>query len=90
MSNSPQEAFYANRKFISLPHDSPTYGIPIRSYREVLTFAKKKNVAYIVVNNNTKEFNRAFVEGIHPEDLRECYRYVDEEERVTLVYQVVY
>jgi 4-amino-4-deoxy-L-arabinose transferase-like glycosyltransferase len=90
MSNSPQEAFYANRKFISLPHDSPGYGIPIRSYREVLAFAKKKNVAYIVVNNNTKEFNRAFVEAIRPEDLREFYRYVDEEGHVTLVYQVVY
>jgi hypothetical protein len=90
MSNSPIEAFYADREFIALPP-----GISIsenlgRSYKEILLFAKKEGARYILVNKDTSEFNPEFVQSIHSSELKEFYRYKGKEEKLIIIYEVVY
>ena len=90
MSNSPIEAFYAEREFISLPIGLPMSGIPGKSYREIIQFAIRKRIHYILVNRNTDEFNPGFKESIQPKDLKEFYKYREKDGNITIVYKVIY
>jgi hypothetical protein len=90
MSNSPIEAFYAEREFIVLPIGLPMSGIPGKSYREIIQFAKQKGIYYILVNNHTHEFNPDFKESIQPKDLKEFYKYREKDGNIISVYKVIY
>jgi 4-amino-4-deoxy-L-arabinose transferase-like glycosyltransferase len=90
MSNSPQEAFYANREFIALPPNRSIPENPGTVYREVMDFARKNRVRYILVNGNTKDHNPDFFESIRSTELKERYRYNDRSGNAAIVYEVVY
>ena len=87
MSNSPQEAFYADREFRILPPGIPTPGNPGKSYNEIICYAKTKGVRYILVNKNTHEMNPGFIESIQPTDLKEVFRRAD---GGSIIYEVIY
>ena len=86
MSNSPQEAFYANRPFVQMQP-----GNPGPYYRDVIRFAKENRVRYILIDRYTREFSADFVDSIPSSlDLREFYSYRDRKGDVTAVYEVLY
>ena len=89
MSNSPIEAFYAERGFVLLPLGLPTWGIPGKSYWEIIQFAKQKGIHYILVNKNTHESNPDFEGSIQPKDLREFYTYREKDGNWIIVYEVI-
>jgi hypothetical protein len=74
MSNSPIEAFYAEREFLSLPPDVATPKGETRTYQEILEYAKTKRVGYILVNQDTPETNSNFLRSIASSDLKEIFR----------------
>jgi 4-amino-4-deoxy-L-arabinose transferase-like glycosyltransferase len=90
MSNSPIEAFYAEREFVLLPIGLPMAGIPGKTYQEIIQVARKKKIRYILINKNTRELNPDFKESIRPTDLREFYRYQEKNGNITIVYEVTY
>ena len=87
MSNSPQEAFYADREFVLLPPGVPVLGNPGKSYPEIIGYAKTKGIRYILVNRNTPEMNPDFIESIRSSDLKEIFRRAD---GGSVIYEVVY
>jgi hypothetical protein len=87
MSNSPQEAFYADREFMLLPSGVSGLGNRGKSYQEILQDAKAKGIQYILVDKNTSEKNPGFIESIQPAHLKEVYR---KEDRGLVIYEVVY
>jgi 4-amino-4-deoxy-L-arabinose transferase-like glycosyltransferase len=87
MSNSPIEAFYADREFMLLPSGISTPGSPGKSYNEIIDYARKEGVRYILVNRNTHEMNPGFVESIRSKDLREVFVRGD---RTSMIYEVIY
>ncbi len=87
MSNSPQEAFYADREFKPLPQGIPTPENPGKSYNEIIRYGKTKGVRYILVNKNTHETNPDFIESIQPTDLKEIFRRAD---GGSIIYEVIY
>ncbi|OGP53808.1 MAG: hypothetical protein A2Y65_12680 [Deltaproteobacteria bacterium RBG_13_52_11] len=89
MSNSPIEAFYANRQFVQLPPEIPTAEGAGKSYREIINYAKQRGVQLILVNQYTHEKNPDFIPSINGSDLRELYRYQKGEKRLVIVYEVV-
>ncbi len=90
MGNSPIEAFYAEREFILLPMRLPMSGIPGKSYREIIQFAKQKGIHYILVNKYTHEMNPDFEGSIQPKDLKEFYKYREKDGNIIIVYEVIY
>ncbi len=90
MGNSPVEAFYAERDFILLPHGVPLEGIHGKSYKEIIQWAKDKKVTHILINKYTHKINPDFVQSIQPSDLKEFYRYKEEDGNMIIVYEVVY
>jgi 4-amino-4-deoxy-L-arabinose transferase-like glycosyltransferase len=87
MSNSPQEAFYADREFMMLPQGISSPGNPGLSYNEIIHYARTKGVRYILVNQNTHEMNPGFIESIQPTDLKEIFRRADQ---ASIIYEVIY
>jgi hypothetical protein len=87
MSNSPIEAFYAEREFMPLPQGISTIWDPGKSYNEIISYAKSKGVRYILTNRNTHEMNPDFIESIQSRDLKEVFMRVD---RKSIVYEVIY
>ena len=87
MSNSPIEAFYADREFILLPQGISTPGDPGKSYSEIISYAKTKGVRYILTNRNTHEMNPDFIESIQSADLKEIFIRAD---RTSIIYEVIY
>jgi hypothetical protein len=87
MSNSSQEAFYADREFVVLRPETSPRGIPGSFYREILQDAKTKGIRYILVDPNTHETNPDFVESIGSKDLKEIFRKADQG---VILYEVVY
>jgi hypothetical protein len=87
MSNSPIEAFYANREFTMLPQGISTPGNPGKSYNEIIRDAKTKGVRYILVNRHTHEMNPGFIESIQSTDLKEIFIRAD---RTSIIYEVIY
>ena len=87
MSNSPQETFYADREFMMLPKEISKPGGPLEPYHEVIRYARAKGVQYILVDKNTQERNRGFIEGIQLKDLKEVFREADRE---LVIYEVIY
>ena len=89
MSNSPQEAFYANRPFVWMPPGVTAPGRRGPSYQDVLTFAREKGVRYILIDRNSSKFSADFVNSIPSPEVREIYRYQDRKGDITLVYEVL-
>ena len=87
MSNSPQETFYADRKFIALPPESPRRGIPGSSYKEIVHYAKTKRVRYILVDGNTHETNPDLVGSIQSADFRQIFK---QEGQTLIICEVLY
>lgn len=87
MSNSPQEAFYADREWMFIPFGISTPGNPGKSYNEIIRYAKTKGVRYILVNKNTHEMNPGFIESIQSTDLKEIFRRAD---GGSTIYEVIY
>jgi hypothetical protein len=87
MSNSPFEAFYADREFVLLPPGISTPGNSGKSYNEIIDYAKKEGVRYILVNRHTHEMNPGFIESIRSRDLKEIFVRAD---RTSTIYEVVY
>lgn len=86
MSNSPQEAFYADREFMMLPVGISTPGNPGKSYAEIIHYAKTKGVRYILANKNTHEMNPGFIESVQSKDLKEIFRKAD---HGLIIYEVI-
>jgi 4-amino-4-deoxy-L-arabinose transferase-like glycosyltransferase len=87
MSNSPIEAFYADREFTMLPQGISTPGNPGKSYSEIIKDAKMGGVRYILVNRHTHEMNPGFIESIQSTDLKEIFIRAD---RTSIIYEVIY
>jgi 4-amino-4-deoxy-L-arabinose transferase-like glycosyltransferase len=87
MSNSPIETFYAERAFVALPSEKP--GNPRRSYDEVIEFARKKGIRYILIDQNTQELNPDFIASIRKEDLKECYKHEKKDGDWIILYEVM-
>ena len=87
MSNSPQEAFYAEREFIMLPRGNSKKRTTGKSYEEIIQFAKSKGVRYILVNKNTPESNPGFIESVESKNLKEVFRRTD---KALIIYEVIY
>lgn len=87
MSNSPQEAFYAEREFVLLPQATSKRRSPDKSYEEIIHLAKTKGVRYILINKNTIETNPGFIESIQSKDLKEVFR---KQDRALVIYEVIY
>jgi len=87
MSNSPQEAFYADREFMMLPVWISTPGNPGKSYNEIIEYAKTKGVRYILVDKNTHEMIPGFIESIQSTDLKEIFRKANQ---ALLIYEAIY
>ena len=87
MSNSPIEAFYANREFMLIPPGIPTPGNIGKSYSEIIDYAKKEGVGYILTNRNTHEMNPGFIESIRSTDLKQIFI---REDRMSVIYEVIY
>jgi 4-amino-4-deoxy-L-arabinose transferase-like glycosyltransferase len=90
MSNSPIEAFYADREFIPLPSGIPTAEGPGKSYEEIINYAKQRGVLFILINQNTHEPNPDFIPSIKGPDLEEFYRYQKDERHFIIIYEVIY
>jgi len=89
MSNSPQEAFHAEREFFALP-PAPPFGIgggP--SYQDVLSLAKEKGVQYLLVNQDTATYNRNFFESLPTSELQSLYRW-DDQKKFMIIYRLPY
>jgi hypothetical protein len=87
MSNSPIEAFYAEREFMPLPQGISTLWNPGKSYDEIISYARTKGVRYILTNRNTHEMNPDFIESIQSKDLKEVFMRVDGK---SIIYEVIY
>ncbi|NWF91903.1 MAG: glycosyltransferase family 39 protein [Syntrophaceae bacterium] len=92
MSNSPQETFYADREFMMLPKEEVHPGDPVKSYDEIIRYAKSKGVRYILINKNTHERNPGFISAIQSKDvqlkdLKEVFKRGDQS---LTIYEVVY
>ena len=90
MSNSPFEAFYAEREFILLPPGISRLGTPGKSYREIIRFAREKGVNYILTNKNTSGMNPDFEASINPMNLKEFHRFKEKDRGWIIVYEVIY
>jgi hypothetical protein len=90
MSNSPIEAFYADRQFVQLPPGITTSEGPGKSYGEIIHDARQRGVQLILVDQYTHAMNPDFIPAIKKADLREIYRYQKGEKRFTIVYEVIY
>jgi asparagine N-glycosylation enzyme membrane subunit Stt3 len=91
MSNSPIEAFYAERDFIQLPKGIPTAADPSKlSYEEIIRYAKQKGIRFILINHNTHETNPDFIPSIKGSDLKEFYRYQTGRGKFAIIYEVAY
>ena len=90
MSNSPQQTFYADREFIALPARTSVPQGPGTVYREVIGFARKNRVRYILVDGNTRDYNPDFFESIRSTELMERYKHIDQRGNSTIVYEVIY
>jgi DNA polymerase III alpha subunit (gram-positive type) len=65
-------------------------GIPGKSYREIIQFAKKRGIKYILINKNTHQFNPDFEGSIRSADLKEIYGYQGKDGNWITVYEVIY
>jgi hypothetical protein len=90
MSNSPIEAFHAEREFILLPQGITTIDTPGKSYQEIIQFGKQNGVKYILLNKHTSEVNPDFKGSIRSTDLKEFYRFKEEDGNMIIVYEVIY
>jgi 4-amino-4-deoxy-L-arabinose transferase-like glycosyltransferase len=89
MSNSPREAFYAEREFFALP-PAPLFGKgggP--TYQEVLRLAKGRGVQYLLVNQDTATYNRNFFESVPTSELQSVYRWEDQK-KFMIIYRLPY
>jgi len=104
MSNSPIDAFYAEREFVLLPIGLPiSYRgigpqnlevllseIPGKSYQEIIQLARENRIRYILINQNTHEFNPDFEASIRSTELKEFYTYKEKDGSWITVYEVIY
>ena len=90
MSNSPIEAFYAEREFMLLPPGILTPEMLGKSYEEIIRSAREKGVEYILTNKHTHEINPDFEESIQSADLREFHRYTGKDGNLIIVYEVIH
>jgi hypothetical protein len=88
MSNSPIEAFYADREFVSLPPGIPTAEGPGESYGGIIRYARQRGIGFILVDQYTHEMNPDFIPSIVGSDLKEVYRYQQGEKKFAIVYEV--
>jgi hypothetical protein len=70
-----------------LPPGISTPGNPGKSYNEIIDYAKKEGVRYILINRHTHEMNPGFIESIRSTDLKEIFVRAD---RTSTIYEVVY
>jgi hypothetical protein len=89
MSNSPIEAFYAEREFVLLPLGIKMGENPGKSIEEIINFAKQRGVRYIVTNENTYETNPDFIKLTEFSEIKELFRYQVGGKKATVVYEVV-
>jgi len=89
MSNSPIEAFYAEREFVLLPLGIKMGENPGKSIEEIINFAKQRGVRYIVTNENTYETNPDFIKLTEFSEIKELFRYQVGGKKVAVIYEVV-
>jgi len=85
MSNSPQEAFYADRGFVLIPEEVFILEKPEDLYPKMIQYARGKGVKYILTDKNTSEMVPGFIESIQPIDLKEIFKFKEK-----TIYEVLY
>jgi hypothetical protein len=88
MSNSPREAFYAERDFIVLPPASPFRKEGEPSCQEVVRFARGRGAQYLLVNQNTPSYNQDFFESVSTGELQSVYRRDGQKDRFVIIYKL--
>ena len=78
----PQEAFYADRKWIQIPREEKTY-------EEFLGFLREKRVDYLVVDESIKKIVPDFFNSIDQNDLQEIYKIDKKGELTAIVFRVL-
>jgi len=84
MSNSPIEAFYAEREFVHLPPDRSARKEK-RGRTRRFWHMRSERVRYVLVNQYTPETNSNFLQAIAPSDFQEIFR----DDRAA-IYEVIY
>ncbi len=80
MSRLPQETFYAERDWMSIPDGS---------YEEILGVARAKNVGYLIVDDKTEEMSPGFLEKVREADLVRLRDWKKEDQR-SILFEVLY
>jgi hypothetical protein len=80
-SINPQEAFYADRKWIQIPREK-------KSYAELLSFLIANRVNYLVVDRAMREAVPDFFESVDQNDLKEILRVHKKGESEALIFKV--
>jgi 4-amino-4-deoxy-L-arabinose transferase-like glycosyltransferase len=87
MSNSPREAFYAEREFVDLPPASPFRKDGGPSYQDVMSFARGRGAQYLLVNQDTEGYNRSFFESVSTSQWQCVYRW-DDQKKFIIIYRL--
>jgi len=80
---NPQEAFYAERKWIVIPKKKKTYG-------EVLRFLKENQADYLVTDEAMTKIVPHFFESIDRSDLNEIYKIQEREKVKVIIFKIQY
>jgi hypothetical protein len=83
MSRFPQEAFYAELPWVPI-------GVYVKSYGEILSVARSKEVRYLVLDRSIEKGSPGFSEKIKEEDLILLKEFKDDKGRRMFVFQIVY
>jgi 4-amino-4-deoxy-L-arabinose transferase-like glycosyltransferase len=87
ISNSPREAFYAEREFIGLPPASPLRKGGGPSYQDVMIVARENGARYLLVNQNTLFHNRTFLESLSTSEWQPVYHRDDQKNGFVTIFR---
>jgi hypothetical protein len=80
-SLSPQEAFYAERKWIQVPWEK-------NSYEGMVRFLKQNRASYLVVDNSMIKMVPDFYASVDKKDLEEIYKSDKEVKEKVAIFKV--
>jgi hypothetical protein len=90
MSNSPQEAFYADRGFVLMPEELFVLENHENVYSKMIQYAREKRIRYILVDKNTSKNILDFIKSNQPTDLKKIYQRSKKDGSAVLIYEVLY
>lgn len=90
MSNSPQEAFYADRGFVLMPEEVFVLENHENAYSKMIQYAREKRIQYILVDKNTFKNIPDFIKSNQPADLKKIYQRSKKDGSAVFIYEVLY